>query len=160
VALRLGRWLRFPSPLSNRTCGFCRIRLVDWIGEVAAATLEERRDAHEVVVAPGQMRGKARLAPIFRPFDKPRARTEFKATSGPPSSAAPSSIATEPNRAWKRWELRNYAVLWRNRLTETPVLASTHTLERSLVLGCLLLKGARPAECYPLRQNIVQPPKT
>jgi hypothetical protein len=33
------------------------------IGEAAGATVEERRDAHELVVAPGQMRGAARPAP-------------------------------------------------------------------------------------------------
>jgi hypothetical protein len=38
----------------------------------ASETREERRDAHEAVVAPGQMRGAARPAPVFRPFDEPR----------------------------------------------------------------------------------------
>ena len=38
----------------------------------AGATLKKRRDGHEAVVAPRQMRANARPAPVFRPFDKPR----------------------------------------------------------------------------------------
>jgi hypothetical protein len=30
----------------------------------------ERRDTHEVVVAPGQMRGNARSTPVFHPFEE------------------------------------------------------------------------------------------
>jgi hypothetical protein len=55
----------FPFPALKPDVRICRIRPLDWIGEAAGATLEERRDAHEVVVAPGQMRGKARSAPVF-----------------------------------------------------------------------------------------------
>ena len=49
------------------------------IGEAAGATVEERRDAHEAVGAPGQMRGNARPAPASARSTS-RARTGFKAT--------------------------------------------------------------------------------
>jgi len=74
---------------------------LDEIGEAAGATLEGRCDAH--VVASGQMRGAARPALVLRPFEEAAPARGSKPHSAPLSSGAPSSIATEPNRAWKRW---------------------------------------------------------
>jgi len=93
----------------NAAIALVRGRRVDQVAEAEVASLQERRDGRESVVARGQMRANARPAPV--PMHAPRAAPAQDSArhSGPPPSGAVvhdnRSEATETDtRSRKRGE--------------------------------------------------------
>ena len=79
-----------------------RVRLLgDQLGEAPAAARQQRRDLDQPVVSADEMRPHARPRPILGALDEPRPNRVHRHIACR-RHQAPSSIATEEKRAWKR----------------------------------------------------------